>query len=438
MSFEIFRNQTNFVQQEGMELEAPVSSEHRVLEETIELNPVSPLQQFGVPEVARLGLNLIRSQTYIAQEKDAPFAELHLQNLIANQKVNRYYKENLASVQQFREEMLTLVWTDCRDLKCSLNTYYLAVSYLDVVFAHYSLNRSQSRVCAYSAVILAAKLEEKVDKIPQISDSIEYLNNNFDEKMLMHYEEVIFRCLSFQLNVKTPFTLMNAYLTLGVVTEEEYLQAYPGEQAEQVVSYLERVTGHFLEIATQNYDFNQFSSQVVAAASIACAKRCLGLDAFGPQSLRILRLEWSDLEACVKKLLQSARETNSDCYRKYSREIQFIEDEISQTSKQLDGQFDELAMSVNSEEQERKRIPFSRENTASTLKNGRKPKTPENGRSSAKKEKMRPTSRRGGSFQENEFQPVTPAKDESTIVDRSKDAFSMRRATRNMNTNRSQ
>lgn len=438
MLFEDSRDQTNFNTTGEMEREAQATCLHRDSGETLEIEPVLSLHSLDFPEFALPKTKLVRGPSFTTSAKDATFAELHFQNLVSRQHLNRFYKENLVSVSVFREEMLTFVWTVCKNLKCSLNTYYLAVSYLDVIFAHYSLNKSQSRVCAYSAVILAAKLEEKVDRIPQMSEAIEYFENAFDEKTFLHYEDVIFRCLSFQLNVKTPFTLMNAYLTLGVVTDEECLRVVAKEQLEEFVSFLEHLAGFFLEIAIQNYEFNKFSSQVVAAASIVCAKRCLGLDAFGAQSLNNLRLEWSDLEACVEQLLHSTRLSNSDCYRRYAKEIHSIEEEITRVKQERNRLPDISVDSLSVQESEKKRVPFSRENTASTLKNGRKPSMKDDVRSSAKKEKFRPTSRRGESYQENEFHPVTPAKGQPVANNLPKGAFSTRKAGRNLDIFRSQ
>lgn len=248
----------------------------------------------------------VRSLAFRVADLDDPFLDLYFATLTTKQHTNRVYVKALPIAVAGRTELINFCWSVCKQLGYSLSTYYLSLAYLDAVLAQFSIKQFQGRICAYSAVTLAAKLEECVDKIPTMSETLSFFQNVFDDETFEHYERVIFQCLGFQLNMKTPYTLLNAYLTMGVVTEEELLDRILPEQTEDFCISFENLAAFFLEVGTLEYQFNKFSSQKVAASAILCARWCIGLSDLDSVALESLRLKWEDVEGCLLMLAEAA------------------------------------------------------------------------------------------------------------------------------------
>lgn len=290
----------------------------------------------------------VKSTAFRLEAQDLAIAELHFEQLTIKQHSNRLFKENLASVLTVRGDLISYCWSVCKQIGYSLSTYYLSLAYLDAVFAHYSIKEAQARICAYSAVMLAAKLEESVDKIPTMAETLSFFQDVYDDATFRHYENVIFQCLGYQLNLKTPYTLLNAYLTMGVVEEEELLGQVAPSQFEDFCTAFESLAAFFLEVSALEYEFNRFTSQTVAASTIVCARWCLGLEEVGPTAMATLRLTWSDLEECLMQMIEATKNSNSQMTAKIMGKLLELEEEINSRRNQVEEinlcSFEELSL----------------------------------------------------------------------------------------------
>jgi hypothetical protein len=301
-----------------------------------EAHPLSPKKRY------------VKSTAFRMEPQDMAIAELHFEHLTAKQHSNRIFKENLASVTTVRGDLISFCWSVCKQLTFSLSTYYLSLAYLDAVFAHYAIKEAQARICAYSAVMLAAKLEESVDKIPTMADTLSFFQNVYDDATFRHYENVIFQCMGFQLNLKTPYTLLNAYLAMGMVEEDELLGQIAPTQLDDFCTAFESLAAFFLEVSALEYEFNRFTSQTVAAATIVCARWCLGLEEIGTATMATLRLTWEDLTECLLRMVEATKRSNSQMTIKIMSKLMELEDEIVARRRQAEEtnlfSFEELSL----------------------------------------------------------------------------------------------
>lgn len=296
----------------------------------------------------------LRSANFTQPPQDEPIAELSLQNMIARKTVNRLFREGLVSVATLRPDLVSFMRSLCRQLQYSLNTFYLAVAYLDCVFGQYSVKQAQGRVLAFSALMLAAKLEENVEKIPAMNDTVSFFDNQYSEESLVFFERIIAECLSFKFNLKTPFSFLNAYLSLGVVREDECSMVDDPLSVGGIVATLESVGALFVEIGTLAYEFNQYDSQTVAASAIVCARSCLGFEMVGESLMERLRVKWTDIEGCVGAMLSSAKFTQSECYFRFQDKIDGMQFEIQQLkNRRTDGRQTSSRSAVTSAVKER-------------------------------------------------------------------------------------
>lgn len=248
-------------------------------------------------------------------------SHLILQNMIKKQCVNRIYRDSLNSNKHLRCEMFNFAWSFCKYFKYSLQTYFLSIAYIDVVVSRYSIADSQIRVCVYACVLLAAKLEENLDKIPLLKDSVRNFEDKYDEKVFSHYENVVFQCLDWNLNVQTPFSFLHFFLSKGVLTEDEVLLVIQQHQIEAFMRSFDQIVLVFLEIALQQYKFNRFSSQVVAISVIVCTRVCLKLRSWTEELRNLTLLEWVDVEDCISMLLSETKSANIELYTQFENSL---------------------------------------------------------------------------------------------------------------------
>lgn len=363
--------------------------------------------------------------------RDSHFAETFLDNLIAKQATNRFYKKSLPSVQALRPDLINTLWSLTKQLKYSLSTYYLAVSYLDAIFVHYSITKAQGSVVAYCAIMLGAKLEESIEKLPTLSQSASYFNDTQIEQKLLTYERIICECLGFSLNVKTPYALLNAFLALGVVEEDECSSAVGASTVEQFLFAIEYLANFFLEIGVLEYQFNQYPAQVVAASAVLCARCCLGLDCSGDEIIARLRLEKGGYEDCLALMLAEIKKSQSECYVKYWDKIHAMEDELLQRRRKDCRPEADLDDEMASVEQGKNGL-LSRETSAqsNSKSGGRLVYDRDFSRQSDKGHLSISERKQGRDWDQENCQPVTPAKETQTVQPQTGGAFSTKRQAR--------
>ena len=236
-------------------------------------------------------------------------SEFHTE-VLKRQTINRFFRTSLAVKNSFRRELIYFAYRLCQKLGFSSYTYYLSVAYLDVVLYNYSINDSQKQICVYMTVMVAAKFEEKIEIIPSFAYSVRFFENKFPESAFVHYEKVIVECLGWQLNVKTPFLILDFFLNKGVVTEMEGTQLFGTNRVEDSLSLFRKQASFILDLTSHHYCFNEFRSDVVAASAIICTRISFGLPIWSSALAAQLRLDWSQLEQCVLQLAEFLK--NSD------------------------------------------------------------------------------------------------------------------------------
>lgn len=237
-------------------------------------------------------------------------ANLLLQEMVKKQNINRIYVSSAQFV-KYRSELLRFLKYLRTRLEYSLRTYYLAVSILDCFLSQYKVENDNLKIFCFMALHMAAKMEENGPKVPELSVIAKLFENKYDVEDIENWEIAITKALNYSLNIRTPYTFVEHFLSKGVVNSMD-LNCRSEAQAESQISNFEKVVMDLLDLTSSHYDFNNFSPMSVACAVIACARKSIGIKNTWTNDLECLTTQKvKDIEQCAVALSQVMGDSES-------------------------------------------------------------------------------------------------------------------------------
>lgn len=252
--------------------------------------------------------------------------EFYLSEIISKQLKNRFYNPNNHEFMSIRTALIKFAKMLAEKWEYSAETYHMSIAYMDAVLASRSIEQHESGIYVYSCVTLAAKLTENEYKIPTWKDANKFLNENLNEESFRYYELMVFECLNFNLNLKTPYTFLAYFLTKENFTQEESQR--PKSEQEEFHEAITMNSHHFLEITATNYGFNKYTSHCVAVAVLICTRICLGFKNTQLEIERSTACNRQDSLKCVLELLRIISNSNLEIYNQILGKVDFAIQEI--------------------------------------------------------------------------------------------------------------
>lgn len=212
-----------------------------------------------------------------------------LAQMIKRQSKNRYFNTAPHHL-PFRAKVLA--WME--SLVCKFgyqqSTLHLAVGYFDAVLSLYTVTTAQLKLISYICLFLAAKMEEKDEKIPLVEEAFKLFDKEFSAAEILNCEKLVFKILDYQLNLKTPYAFCTFFLSRGALFEDELPSLTTQEERRAFVARFEALVLSLATCALRDYSFYQFTSIAVAVACVALARKAMGLAAPWSRELEELTL----------------------------------------------------------------------------------------------------------------------------------------------------
>lgn len=234
-----------------------------------------------------------------------------LTEMVKKQSFNRFFNAQANHI-SYRSELISFVEEVAIKLEYTDATYYLGIAILDALLSLYSVDLSQVKLVGYMALNLAAKIHENSAKIPELTSVVQLFENKFDIEEIANCENLLAQVLGYNVNLKTPYTFVDYFLSRGVVSEMD-IGRFNTTQIHEKTAQFEKLVAFFLQISASHYEFYKFTSVAVATSVIACARKLMGFDCIWTDDLENLTQVSSDaIEQCSQMLYDAAQELHTD------------------------------------------------------------------------------------------------------------------------------
>lgn len=210
---------------------------------------------------------------------------------------------------QYRSELLTFMKYLCDKVDYAQRTYYLAVGILDNLLSKCDVAIAQLKFVCFMTLHMAGKMEEKLEKIPDLVAIERLFEGKFSTEEIHHWEIIISKSVEFNFDIKTPFNFVEYFLSKGIVNDIDIGVSHDDIQIE--VEIFEQEVMNFLYVSVQHHMFNAYTPLTVAAASIFCAKQTLGYQNIWSFDLeKLTTLKFTEIQSCSKSLYQMCKRIN--------------------------------------------------------------------------------------------------------------------------------
>ena len=227
--------------------------------------------------------------------------------MVQKQSNNRYYNTQANHI-SYRNELIGFVEELAVKLDYKESTFHLAIGILDALLSLYTIDRKQIKIVSFMALNLAAKMEENNSKIPEMNAIGQLFENEFSYDELVSCETLLTKVLGYNLNIKTPFTFVEHFLSKGVVSDKD-LHVKTQYQINEKIEQFEKLVSFFLQTTLNHYNFYKYTSVAVAASAIACARKLMGFENIWTSELENLTLvRWESIEQCSMMLFEAAKD----------------------------------------------------------------------------------------------------------------------------------
>lgn len=227
-------------------------------------------------------------------------------NMKSKQHKNRLYNQKAFHL-SFRSNVVEWLAGLKEKLGFTTATLHLSVAITDFVFAQFAVEGKQIKALAFMSLYIAAKLEEKDEKLPTLDSVVNLFRGEFNRNELAVCETTLFKITGYQLNLQTPYRFVEFLIFRGVVFDSDVTKE---GDVKGLVEGMDFFLKALLEISLMSYDLNRFSSLLVACSIIALARKRLGLLILWPSPLeKLTGLEFKAFEE-ILFFLENFAKTN--------------------------------------------------------------------------------------------------------------------------------
>eukprot|EP00941_MAST-03F_sp_MAST-3F-sp1_P001180 g1180.t1 len=236
----------------------------------------------------------VKSKPYLREnDPDYKFgmkSSLIFETMLAQQNIYRAY---VPSAKYLRSRRVLVDWIAdmCSDEKFRLAriTQHVAVMYLDRVLQRLDVPRERLTLVAACCLLVAAKYEEMETTVPTLYELVQVTNHLHRECEFIEMETCVLDCLNWKLTEFPPLSFLEYFLHKGILFENDSVQGL--KLFPKVERHLRCHVYFFADFTQQRYDFEIYSSSIVATAIIIVSRKAL-------QIAPLWREELTDLTRC--------------------------------------------------------------------------------------------------------------------------------------------
>lgn len=196
--------------------------------------------------------------------------------------------------------LLDLIMKYAKKMSLDTNTIQMAVSYLDTYFAQeVFVQNTEMQLIGLGCLVVAAKFCE--DAYFTTKEFHHCLKPIYSYNSLVDIEIKIVEALGWDLRTRTPYEFLHFYLSRGCIfsTDKSLIR----KMDYNLLRYLRKFSEFILDMSVVDYEFNKYKAHIVAAATIACARKALGIVPHWNRELEELtQTNWMNISECYDDL----------------------------------------------------------------------------------------------------------------------------------------
>ena len=287
---------------------------------------------------SELDFGTIKDEHYNTQADISP-AQLYI-NMLNDQHISRYYNLN-ADYVTIRGDLITWLKEINTQLNLSIQTFHIAISYLDYSLSKVNFPCSEHYKVALTCFILAAKYDELDRNIPPISkflNASRFKLRTSQVSDIRKCEAKILEILSWNLKVITPIVFIELLLTQGVIHDSDKTSKGKSPDkfiakaiSESAIKFAEQALYSILMLIRLGYEITQFDPSIIGICCIMSGRQSLELPAWSEYLGYITSVDYEKVKNCYEMLTKNSHmkqnnvikpenipKTITDCSVKYN------------------------------------------------------------------------------------------------------------------------
>ena len=230
---------------------------------------------------------------------------------------NPKFRQNLK-----RSTFISHIWTFSSDFKYKLDTYYMALKYMDSFLSFNEVLSTEIEQLSFVFVTMAAKIIERKSNIYDNIDLLFISSKSLSKEKFAQTELKILEYLNFNLHMKTAYSILTNYLNNNKISTKDFCGTTNLNSSLEIIEVsFNQLVFFFLELTIHEYDFNQFSNEVIAFASILCGRVCVDLLIFNKKIDEECREIFEELLRCIEKMLNNLSIDYQIIFARFQRSI---------------------------------------------------------------------------------------------------------------------
>ncbi|XP_066974464.1 cyclin-J isoform X1 [Macrobrachium rosenbergii] len=170
-----------------------------------------------------------------------------------------------------RNSLVEFIRVVSEHLKLNVPTTHLAVYLLDRFMDAHFISGQQLKLTALTAILLAAKFEERDTNVPRIPELNAFVKSKYTVTIFNSMEAFMLNFYNWNVGTVTAAHFAEFYLMQGITTGDT-MNGVNITVPSQAIKILWKATMDFLDITLQDQAFLQWRSSLVAAACLACGR----------------------------------------------------------------------------------------------------------------------------------------------------------------------
>jgi Cyclin, C-terminal domain len=160
---------------------------------------------------------------------------------------------------------------------------------------------SNCRFENFETINCLAKFSENDAKVPPLKEVHEFCRGTYTLELFRKTEMLVLEMLEWDLKTITPYQFTQFYLAKGCAFASD--NSMIRDIDAKLLRYLRKYAEFFVDLSLQDYEFIKYESHIVACASIAGARKAVGLlPVWNDELTELTETTFDELESCFEEL----------------------------------------------------------------------------------------------------------------------------------------
>jgi hypothetical protein len=188
-------------------------------------------------------------------------------------------------------------------------TIHAAIGFVDMLLDITPVDTPRVQLVAIACILIAAKIEEQEDKVPRVHALTAMCGNAFSRDLILRMESFILNVFKWEVNIVTSVNFLEYYLQFSLYPTEVIRNTHI-RNYEFTKTHLYKTAEFFVDLSEHHSYFREFLPSVVAAASIAAARKMLNVQPIWTEALQLQTSHTlDDIGDCSTSLLTYYHQT---------------------------------------------------------------------------------------------------------------------------------